>query len=347
MALILLVVATVLFTLSPWWFTPIASNWQTMDDTVNLTFWVTGVVFVAVNLFMAYAVYRYRHIKGQQARAHYEPESKKLEWWLTGITTVGIAALLAPGLVVWANFVTVPANAAVVEVLGQQWSWSYRFPGKDGVLGTTGAHQISLDNPFGMNPDDPKGYDDVLVASAELHLPIDQPVKVLLRSRDVNHQFVVPQFRVKMDMIPGMVTNFWVTPTRTGNFDVLCEQLCGMPHFSMRGRVVVDSTQDFETWLSRQPTYEQLRAEVEGDATAGQPLYTVCAACHGTGAEGNQTLNAPKLSGQPAWYLTKQLQAYKQGLRGVDDADVYAKQMAPFVATLADDARSEWAILPR
>ena len=98
-ALILLVVATVLFhVFSPWWFTPIASNWQTMDDTVNLTFWVTGVVFVAVNLFMAYAVYRYRHIKGQQARAHYEPESKKLEWWLTGITTVGeVLELLEKG----------------------------------------------------------------------------------------------------------------------------------------------------------------------------------------------------------------------------------------------------------
>lgn len=338
-ALILLVVGTVLFhVLSPWWFTPIASNWQTMDDTVNLTFWVTGVVFVVVNLFMAYAVYRYRHRKGHQAQVHYEPESKKLEWWLTGVTSVGIAALLAPGLVVWAKFVTVPADAAVVEVLGQQWSWSYRFPGKDGVLGTTGAHQISATNPFGMNPDDPKGYDDILVASAELHLPLDQPVKLLMRSKDVNHQFVVPQFRVKMDMVPGMITNVWTTPTRTGNFDVVCEQLCGMPHFSMRGRVVVDSAANFATWLSQQPTYAQVRAEAAGDATAGQALYAVCTACHGAAGEGNRDLNAPKLSGQPSWYLSKQLRAYKQGLRGADDRDVYAKQMAPFAAVLTDDA---------
>lgn len=338
-ALILLVVGTVLFHVySPWWFTPIASNWKTMDDTVNLTFWVTGVVFVAVNLFMAYAVYRYRHRKGQQARAHYEPESKKLEWWLTGITTVGIAALLAPGLAVWAKFVTVPANAAEVEVFGQQWSWSYRFPGKDGVLGTTSAQLITADNPFGMNPDDPNGNDDILVASAELHLPVDQPVKLLMRSRDVNHQFVVPQFRVKMDMVPGMVTNVWTTPSRTGNFDVVCEQLCGMPHFSMRGRVVVDSASDFATWLSKQPTYAQLRTEVAGDATVGQAQYAVCAACHGPAAEGNRELNAPKLSGQPSWYLARQLQAFKHGLRGADDKDAYAKQMAPFAATLADDA---------
>lgn len=340
-ALILLVVGTVLFHfLSPWWFTPIASNWGMMDSTVNLTFWVTGVVFVIVNLFMAYVVYRYRHRKdGQpQERAHYEPESKKLEWWLTGVTTVGIAALLAPGLVVWAKFVTVPNDAAVVEVLGQQWNWSYRFPGKDGVLGTTGAHQISVNNPFGMNPDDPRGYDDILVSSPELHLPIDKPVKLLLRSKDVNHQFVVPQFRVKMDMVPGMVTYVWLTPTKPGAFDALCEQLCGMPHFSMRGRVVVDTHQDFDTWLSGQRTYTQIRAEIAGDAVAGQALYGVCAACHGAEGQGNRDLNAPKLSGQASWYLTRQLQNFKHGVRGANDKDVYAKQMAPMAATLVDDA---------
>ncbi|MGC3983131.1 MAG: c-type cytochrome [Steroidobacteraceae bacterium] len=338
-ALILLVVGTLLFHfLSPWWFTPIASNWQTMDDTVNLTFWVTGIVFVLVNVFLAYAVYRYRHRPDVVQRAHYEPENKKLEWWLTGVTTVGIAALLAPGLAVWAKFVTVPAEATEVEVLSQQWNWTYRFPGKDGKLGTTGAHLINVNNPFGLSPDDPKGYDDILVASPELHLPINKPVKLLLRSKDVNHQFVVPQFRVKMDMVPGMQTYVWFTPTKTGAYDALCEQLCGMPHFSMRGRVVVDSDSDFQTWLNKQPTYAQNRATVAGDATAGQALYAVCSACHGTQAEGNRELNAPKLTGQASWYLIKQLQDFKQGIRGADDKDVYAKQMAPFAAMLTDDA---------
>ena len=85
-AIIVLVVATVLFHfLSPWYFTPIASNWDTVDSTVDVTFWVTGVVFIAVNLFLAYCLIRYRHRKGN--KAHYEPENKKLEWWLTGIAT--------------------------------------------------------------------------------------------------------------------------------------------------------------------------------------------------------------------------------------------------------------------
>lgn len=336
-ALILLVIGTVLFHfLSPWWFTPIASNWTTVDETVNVTFWVTGIVFVVVNLFLAYAIIRYRHRKGR--KAFYEPENRKLEWWLTGITTVGIAAMLAPGLSVWAKFVNVPDDAAIVEVLGQQWNWSYRFPGRDGALGKSDTRLISPDNPFGMSADDPASRDDILVASPELHLPLNKPVKLLLRSKDVNHQFAVPQFRVKMDMVPGMVTYFWFTPTRTGSFDALCEQLCGMAHFAMRGRVVVDEQTTFDSWLASQPSYERTRLITAGDATAGQALYATCSACHGAQAEGNQQLNAPKLSGQASWYLIRQLQDFRAGIRGAHEDDIYGKQMIPFASMLSDDA---------
>lgn len=339
LALIFLVVATILFHfLSPWWFTPIASNWSMMDETVHVTFWVTGVVFVLVNLFMAYAVIRYRHRKDRLEKAQYEPENKKLEWWLTIITSVGIAAMLAPGLAVWAKFVTVPEDASVVEVLGQQWAWSYRFPGQDGELGASDNRLVTLDNPFGMDPKDAAGQDDILVSSAELHLPLNKPVKMLLRSKDVNHQYAVPQFRVKMDMVPGMVTYFWLTPTRTGGFDALCEQLCGMAHFAMRGRVVVDEETVFHNWLSEQPTFAQAQAETAGDVAVGQALYTTCSTCHGAQGEGNKDLNAPKLAGQGGWYLARQLKSFKQGVRGTHEKDVYAKQMIPFAATLADDA---------
>ena len=335
--LILLIVGSVLFHfLSPWYFTPIASNWTAMDDTISITFWITGFVFVAVNLFLAYAVIRYRYRKG--ARAAYEPENKKLEWWLTGLTTVGIAAMLAPGLFVWANFVDVPKDAAVFEVVGKQWHWSYRFPGKDGVMGTVDARHVSDKNPFGMNPDDPNGQDDVLISSPEVHLPLGRPVKALLRSIDVLHNFAVPQFRAKMDLVPGLVTFIWFTPTRTGKFDLLCNELCGVGHFVMRGSVVVEDETAFQAWLSGYPTFAQTSAQAAGDAAAGKPLYAVCAACHGLQGEGNPVLNAPKLSGQGDWYLKRQLKYYKQGARGTHDKDVFGKTMAPMAATLADDA---------
>ncbi|MEH6543667.1 MAG: c-type cytochrome [Porticoccaceae bacterium] len=336
-ALVLLVVGSVLFHfLSPWWLTPIASNWTMIDDTIAITFWVTGFVFVTVNFFMAYVIVRYRH--REDRTASYEPENKKLEWWLIGLTTVGVAAMLAPGLFVWAKIVDVPEDAAVVEVIGQQWHWSYRFPGDDGVLGTVHSRLVSDDNPFGMNPDDPAGQDDVLIASNELHLPLDQPVKLALRSKDVLHNFSVAQFRVKMDLVPGMVPYIWLTPTRTGRFDILCEELCGIAHYTMRGHVVVEPQETFDTWLHSYPTYAETLVSVPGNAAAGEAAYAVCATCHGAQGQGNAALNAPKLSGLDDWYMARQLKYFKTGVRGAHEDDTYGRQMAPMAMTLANDA---------
>jgi len=334
-ALILLVAGSLLFHfLSPWWFTPIASNWETMDQTVNLTFWVTGTVFVLVNLFMAYAIIRYRHRAGRQA--HYEPENKRLEWVLTIVTAVGVIAMLAPGLFVWAKFINVPPDAAIVEVVAQQWHWSFRFPGADNVLGATDARLMNDANPFGMNPDDPNGQDDVLVSDPELHLPLNRPVKLLLRSKDVLHDFAVAQFRVKMDMVPGMITYMWLTPTKTGEYEILCEELCGIAHFAMRGRVVVEDEDGFKTWLAANPTFAAISAVSAADPAAGAALYAACAACHGASGEGNPALNAPKLAGQGGWYLQRQLKNFRQGVRGAQPNDTYGQQMVPFAGMLSD-----------
>ena len=184
--------------------------------------------------------------------AHYEPENKKLELWLTVATALGVAAMLAPGLFVWSQFVTVPHDATEIEIVGQQWRWSYRLPGKDGRLGTSDVRLISDTNPLGLNPNDPAGQDDVVIDAEDLHLPIDRPVKVLLRSIDVLHDFYVPEFRSKMDMIPGSVTYFWFTPTRTGSFEALCAELCGIGHPMMRGRVVVQTDSGL-SGLARRP----------------------------------------------------------------------------------------------
>lgn len=258
--LLLVAVASVLFHfMSPWWWTPIASNWQYIDNTIIITFWITGAVFVAIVAFIAYCVLRFRHREGQ--RAAYEPENKKLEWWLTIVTAIGVAAMLAPGLVVWNQFVTVPAGATEIEVMGQQWRWSYRLPGKDGKLGTTDARNVSADNPLGLNPNDPSGQDDVVIESGELHLLVGKPVKVLLRSIDVVHDFYVPEFRAKMDMIPGSVTYFWFTPTRTGTFEVLCAELCGVAHAQMRSTVIVDDESQYHAWLEKQRTFAELQQQ--------------------------------------------------------------------------------------
>jgi cytochrome c oxidase subunit II len=255
----LVAIGSILFHLvSPWWWTPIASNWRYIDSTINVTFWITGFVFLAVVCFMSYCILRFRHQEGRQAV--YEPENKRLELWLSIVTGLGVAAMLAPGLFVWHQFVNVPDDAAQVEIVGQQWQWAFRFPGKDDRLGTTDTRNVATDNPLGLSPKDPNGQDDVIVEGGELHLPVNKPVKVMLRSLDVLHDFYVPEFRAKMDMIPGAVTYFWITPTRTGTFDVLCAELCGIGHPHMHGTVVVEQQNEFQAWLEKQQTFAQMSA---------------------------------------------------------------------------------------
>ena len=259
--LFLVIVGSIAFHfLTPWWWTEVASNWGNIDDTIILTFWVTGAVFVAVCLFMSYCVWRFRY--QEDRRSDYEPESPRLEWFLTILTTIGVCALLAPGLIVWNKYVTVPEDAVDIEVMGQQWYWNYRLPGPDGKLGLTDLRNITEDNPFGMNLDDPNGLDDILIEADDLHILLGQSVKVNLRSIDVLHDFYVPQFRAKMDMVPGTVTYYWFTPTRTGDFEILCMEYCGTGHYAMKGRVLVDNEEDYKEWLSEQINFEEYMASL-------------------------------------------------------------------------------------
>jgi cytochrome c oxidase subunit 2 len=244
--------------------------------------------------------------------------------------------MLAPGLWVWARIIDVPDDAKLVEVVGQQWHWSYRFPGEDGVFGQVDIALMDTSNPFGMKPDDPAGQDDILIDNPELHLPIDQSYKFVLRSKDVLHNFTVPQFRVKMDLVPGMTPYAWLKPTRAGRFDIMCEELCGVAHFAMRGAVVVEEQSAFDDWLDGYPTYAEILARPSPDLAAGRASYAVCGACHGAAGEGNAALNAPRLTGLQDWYLERQITNFRDGLRGADASDAFGMQMAPMAATLTD-----------
>jgi cytochrome c oxidase subunit II len=267
-ALLVITLGSVLFHLvTPWWTTPLASNWKQMDDTLTITLGVTGFFFVVINLFVVYTVWRYRHRKGQ--RAAYEPDNKRLEHWLIGITTVGIVALLAPGLAVYADYVRPPSDAMLLEIVGQQWQWRFRLAGASGKLGGSDARFVSATNPLGLDPADPTGQDNVVVLGNEVHLPLGRPVKVLMRSHDVLHDFFVPQFRARMNIVPGQMSSFWFTPTQPGRFESMCAQLCGVGHPNMRGFVVVEDEAAFQAWMKQQPTFATLLAPPSSAAQAG------------------------------------------------------------------------------
>jgi cytochrome c oxidase subunit 2 len=173
-----------------------------------------------------------------------------------------------------------------------------------------------------------------------LHLPVDQGAHILLRSTDVLHNFTVPQFRVKMDLVPGMVTYQWLTPTVPGTYEVLCEELCGVGHFAMRSKVVVDAQADFDGWFEAQPTFAETQARPVGDPARGQTSYAVCLACHAADGGGNQPQdgvelngqNGPKIAGQEAWYLRRQIANFQSQRRGTEDLS--SQQMAAMSAVL-------------
>ena len=257
------IVGSILFhVFTPWWWTDIASNWGAMDDTIVLTFWIGGGVFIAVCLFMIYCVFKFSYKEGR--KVEYKPEDNKLEIILTVVTTLGVAALLAPGLIVWNQYINTPSNAINIEVMARQWGWQYRLPGEDGKLGTSNMVNINDQNPFGINLDDQNGRDDILIQSNELHLKTNRPVKILLRSTDVLHNFYVPQFRAKMDAVPGLITYYWFEPNKEGDYEVLCAEYCGIGHYGMRAKVVVDNEENYEKWLEQQETFSDFIATLNG-----------------------------------------------------------------------------------
>ncbi|MES2049708.1 MAG: cytochrome c oxidase subunit II [Pseudomonadota bacterium] len=253
-ALIVIVFGSVLFHLySPWWATPLASNWAQMDNMLTITFVITGIFFVALNLFLVYTLIRFRHREG--SRATFQTDNPKLERWLIGGTSAAIIALLAPGLFVYAEYIHAPKDALIVDVLAQQWQWRFRLSGSDGKLAATDMRFVTPANPYGIAPTDPNGQNNLIISDGELHLPLGKPVKMLLRSNDVLHDFFVPPFRARMNIVPGMVSSFWFTPNKLGRFEAMCAQLCGIGHANMRAYVVVEPPADFEKWLKAQTSF--------------------------------------------------------------------------------------------
>ena len=336
-AIVLLVVGSVLFHyLSPWYFTPIASNWGNIDDTVTLTFWVTGFVFVAVNLFMAYCVVRYRNRKGNTA--HYEPENKKLEGALILATRSASPRCWRRACSHGGSSSTCPKDAAVFEVVGRQWNFNYRFPGADGVLGTVDARFVSDANPFGINPDDPNGqgrYPDRQPRAASADGQGGQGAAPLDRRPARLHGAPVP----RQDEHGAGTGHLRLVHADAGRATSTssANSCAGLRTYAMRGKVVVEDESAWKTWLAGYPTYAQTVDRPPGDATAGRALYAVCAACHGAQGEGNPALNAPKIAGQADWYLKRELHNFKSGARGTSANDAFGKMMAPMAATLADD----------
>jgi cytochrome c oxidase subunit 2 len=243
--LVLIAVSIWLFMADQFWFTPLASeHGGAIDFLFTITLIVTGIAFIVVQGLLAWFVARYG--ENGDERATYWHDNPKAEFILIAITAVTLTVLVFMGMSVWSDiyFADAPEDALVVEVTGQQFQWVIRYPGPDGELGTTfNADSIdSVNNFIGLDRTDPAAADDIMTVNL-MHLVVNQPVHVVLRSSDVIHAFHVPQFRVKQDAVPGLGIDVWFTPTVAGEYEIACAELCGLNHYIMKGMVTVHEDQ--------------------------------------------------------------------------------------------------------
>jgi len=233
------------------------------------------ILFVGWGGFFTYCLIRFR--RSRNPVADYRGVTSHTSSYLEGgVAIVEAVLLLGFSIPIWAARVDhrPPENEAlVVEVTGEQFAWNAHYAGPDGLFGRTSIDLIDLQsNPLGLDRSDPAGKDDVTTVN-QLFLPVNKPIIVKLRSKDVIHSFGVPEFRVKQDAVPGLTIPIWFVPnvttvemrTRTGNpefqYEIACAQLCGLGHARMRGFVTVESSEEFQKWL------EEAIAEQAGAAT--------------------------------------------------------------------------------
>lgn len=253
---------------------------KSIDDMMWITIIITGVVFFITQILLFWFSYRYQ--ESDKRKSYYFTHNNKLEIIWTGVPTITLTILIVFGLKYWFKFTgDAPKNSQVVEITGHQFAWEFRYPGKDGILGRKNYKLIdpAKKNPLGVDWSDAASHDDIHVATT-VHVVVNRPVKFVINSMDVIHDVGLPAFRLKMDAVPGTPTTEWFTPIYTtaemkkksGNpdfeYEIVCDQLCGKGHFSMRGIIIVETQKEYNAWMIKQrPEYRSAMAAMNSSAS--------------------------------------------------------------------------------
>ena len=200
-----------------------------IDRLFYLVLAITGTAFVLVQGTLLIFLIKYRRQAGRPATYTHGNHLVEVVW--TIIPTLILIALAFRNQRVWAMIHgTPPTPSLEVEITAEQFAWNIRYAGADGRLNT---------------------QDDITTIN-QLHLPVHQTVLFHVTSKDVIHSFFVPQFRLKRDAVPGLTTPLWITPVKTGHYEIACAELCGLGHYRMRGFLTIESPERFNAWLAQQ-----------------------------------------------------------------------------------------------
>jgi len=272
----------------------------TYDKLLVISFITIFIVQTITQALLHYYTYKFRGIKGR--KASFITHNNKLELVWTVIPAIVLFVLILYGMSTWSDIMNFDEDedALVVELYAAQWNWKARYSGDDNVLGDANVRFLNdFDgrNIVGIDSSDPNGLDDIVVTN-EFHLPVDRKVIFKIRSQDVLHSAYMPHFRAQMNCVPGMITEFSFTPTKTTadmrmnpdvvdkvnrinkirydnsqeliakgeeplepyQFDylLLCAKICGSSHYNMQMKIVVESEKDFNKWLNQKNTFSEI-----------------------------------------------------------------------------------------
>jgi len=222
-----------------------------VDMIIYLVHIVMLILFVGWGIFFIVALFKFR--KKKNPTANYTGITSHFTTWIeVGIIIIETVLLVGFSVPFWAKQVNAfPKRTDVIEVrvVAEQFAWNIHYSGPDGIFGKTDIQYFDEQlNALGLDPNDANGKDDITTIN-QLHLPIGKPAIIHLTSKDVIHSFSLPVMRVKQDIIPGMSIPTWFTPTKTGQFEIACAQLCGLGHYRMKGYLTIHSQDDFQQWI--------------------------------------------------------------------------------------------------
>jgi cytochrome c oxidase subunit 2 len=237
-----------------WWFpVNISTHGGAIDEQFRLTLIITGIIFVLAQFGLAYCVWRYRDKKGDARKGAYSHGNNKLELTWTLAAAIIFVGLNLMGYHIWAgiHFMGADPGAMKIEVWGQQFAWYFHYPGPDNKFGSYNVTKVNdaTGNFLGLDrTGDPAAKDDIVTAT--LAVPVNHPVELILRSKDVTHSFFVRELRLKQDLVPGMEIPIHFTATQTGRYEIACAELCGLGHYKMRAFFEVMTEENFQKWLA-------------------------------------------------------------------------------------------------
>jgi len=261
---------------------------EKVDFMLWITFAVTGLVFLITQILLFWFAFKYQFT--EKRKAFYFPHNNRLELIWTVVPAMFLTVLVGLGMFYWFKITgDAPKDSQLVEITGKQFNWLVRYPGKDNVFGRKNYRltDASNGNALGVDWEDGASHDDI--EATEVHLVVGKPVQLLIGAQDVIHDVGLVHFRMKMDAVPGIPTTMWFTPKYTtaqmkeitGNkdfvYEISCDQLCGSGHYSMRGVIIVETQEEFDTWMaSKKPQYvtvsEAMAPIIADKAASSKPI---------------------------------------------------------------------------